>query len=135
VSPKKTLPVGGELVCAFMGKYAPEHQIIHLELPTMHKPLVIAPERLAVPCISESCLPSLFIDEVDIIMPELVLRGFVICLKMGDTMVISGGGIIASAPYTKKKGVSPVAWLDVWWTHSAHGSSSIHLAPSIFKQS
>jgi hypothetical protein len=40
--PKRTLPAGGELVQAFMGKYAPEHQII------------IAPKRLVVPCISES---------------------------------------------------------------------------------
>jgi hypothetical protein len=28
-------------------------------------------------------LPSLFIDEVDIITPELVLRGFIVCLNMG----------------------------------------------------
>jgi hypothetical protein len=34
---------------------------------------------------------------------------------------------MASAPYTKKKGVSPVARLgDVRLPHSAHGSSSIH---------
>jgi hypothetical protein len=112
-----------------------ELQIVHLELPTLHKPLVVASERLAVPCISESCLPSLFIDEVDIITPELVLRGFIVCLNMGETMVISGG-ITASAPYTKKKGVSPVAQLkDVWLAHSVHESSSIHLAPYFFKQS
>jgi hypothetical protein len=50
-------------------------------------------------------------------------------------MVISGG-ITASAPYTKKKGVSPVAQLkDVWLAHSVHESSSIHLAPYFFKQS
>jgi hypothetical protein len=83
--PERTLPAGGKLVCIFMGKYAPEHQIVHLELPTMHEPLVIAPERLAVPCISESCLSSSFVDEVDIITPELVLCGFVVCLNMrGD---------------------------------------------------
>jgi hypothetical protein len=70
--------------------------------------MVIAPERLIVLCISKSCLPSSLIDEVDIITPELVLRGFVVCL---DTEGDHGGlrGIIASAPYTKKKGVSPVA--------------------------
>jgi hypothetical protein len=53
-----------------MGKYALEHQIIHLELPTMQKSL-------------ESCLPSSFIDKVDIITLELVLRGFVVCLNTG----------------------------------------------------
>jgi hypothetical protein len=67
--PERTLPVGGELVCAFTGEYAPEHQIVHLELPTMHELLVIAPERLTLPCILEHCLPSSLINEVDIITP------------------------------------------------------------------
>jgi hypothetical protein len=83
VSPKKDPPRGGEIVCAFMGKYAPEHQIIHLELPTMHEPLVIASEHMTVPCISERCLPSSFINKVDIITPELILHGFVVCLNTG----------------------------------------------------
>jgi hypothetical protein len=39
--PERTLPVEGELVQAFTRKYAQEHQIIHLELHTMHKPLVV----------------------------------------------------------------------------------------------
>jgi hypothetical protein len=65
----------------------PEHQIVHLELPTVHEPLVIAAECLSVPCVLESCLPSSLIDEVDIITPELVLHGFVICLDTGG-----GGG-------------------------------------------
>jgi hypothetical protein len=43
--------VGGELVYTFTGKYALEHQIVHLELPTMHNLLVVAPEHLVVPCI------------------------------------------------------------------------------------
>jgi hypothetical protein len=51
VSPEKDPPSGGELVCAFTGKYVSEHQIIHLELPTMHKLMVIALEHLTVPCI------------------------------------------------------------------------------------
>jgi hypothetical protein len=68
---------------AFTGKYAPEYQIVHLELPIMHKPLVVASEHLAVPCILESCFPSFFVEKVDIIMPKLVLRSFVICLQMG----------------------------------------------------
>jgi hypothetical protein len=49
----------------------------------MHKPLVVAPERLAIPGILESYLPSSFVDKVDIITPELVLHGFVVCLHMG----------------------------------------------------
>jgi hypothetical protein len=51
--PKKMLPTGGELVYTFTGKYASEQQIVHLELPSVHKLLVIASKRLAVPCISE----------------------------------------------------------------------------------
>jgi hypothetical protein len=73
--------VGATLVQAFLGKYALENQIVHLELPTMHKPLVIAPERLAVLCILESCLPSCFIDQVNIIVLKLVLCGFIVCLN------------------------------------------------------
>jgi hypothetical protein len=53
--PKRTLLAGGELVCAVMGG---EHQIVHLVLPTIHKPLVIALERMVVPCISVSHLLS-----------------------------------------------------------------------------
>jgi hypothetical protein len=59
---------------------APGHP---LELPTMHKLLVVAPECLTVPRISESYLPSYFVDKVDIITLELVLHGFVVCLNMG----------------------------------------------------
>jgi hypothetical protein len=52
----------------------------------MHEPLVIAPERMTVLCILDSCLPSPIIDEVDIITLELVLRGFVICLDTGGRL-------------------------------------------------
>jgi hypothetical protein len=81
--PERTLPAGGELVQAFSGKYAPEHQIVHLELPTLQKPLVIALEHLAVQRILESCLPSCLIDQVNVITPELVLCGFIVCFNMG----------------------------------------------------
>jgi hypothetical protein len=87
-----TFPTGGELVHSLTGKNAPKHQIVHLELPTTHEPLVIAPERLTVPCVSKSCLPSLLVDEVDIIMPKLVLRGFVLCLDTGEDHDDFGGG-------------------------------------------
>jgi hypothetical protein len=59
-----------------------EHQIVHLELPAMHEPLMIAPECLMVLCILDSCLPSSFVDKVDVIISELVLRGFIICLDV-----------------------------------------------------
>jgi hypothetical protein len=50
-------------------------------------------------------------------------------------MVISEGRT-TPAPYTKKKGVSPMARLgDVQLADSAHESSSIHLEPCFFKQS
>jgi hypothetical protein len=78
-----TLPAGGELVCAFTGQYAPEHHVAHLKLPATHESLVIALEHLTVPCISDSCLPSSLVDEINIITPELVLRGFIICLDTG----------------------------------------------------
>jgi hypothetical protein len=81
--PKRTLSPRRELMQAFLGKYASEHQIVHLELPIMHKSLVIAPERLAVPCISESYLSSCFIDQVNIIKSELILHSFVIHLDTG----------------------------------------------------
>jgi hypothetical protein len=109
-----------------------EQQIIHPELPAMHKLLMIALKRLVIPCILERCLPSSFINKVNIITPELVLRDFVIFLNMGK-----GNGnfweITASAPYTKKKGISLVAQFEgVRLAHSAHESSSIHLSPSFF---
>jgi hypothetical protein len=119
-------PSRGELVCAFTGEYTLEYHITHLELPATHEPLVIAPERLTVLCVSDSCLPSSLVDEVNIITPEQVLRGFIICLDTWEPMVISRERI-ASTPYTKKKGVSPVARIgDVRLPQSAHESSSIH---------
>jgi hypothetical protein len=48
--------------------------------------------------------------------------------------MVTSGGITTSAPYTKKKGVSPVALLeDARLAHNVHGSSSIHLVPCFFK--
>jgi hypothetical protein len=76
------LPARGELVSSFSSENPPEHQIVQLELSAAHEPLLVAFECLAVPCIFNSRLPSSFIDEVDILTPELVLRGFVVCLDM-----------------------------------------------------
>ena len=47
------------------------------ELPTMHKPLMITPERLVVACISDCCSPPSFINEVHIVMPQFFLHGFI----------------------------------------------------------
>jgi hypothetical protein len=77
-----SLPNGGELVGTLLSEHPPEHQIIHLELPAMHKPLLIAPECLAVPCIFNSRLASSFVNKVNIFTPELVLHGFVVCMDM-----------------------------------------------------
>jgi hypothetical protein len=74
---------------------------MHLELPTTHEVLMIASECLAVPCIHDNYLPSLLIDEVDVLMPKLVLCGFVVYLGTkgahGDLR-----GRIASTLYTMK---------------------------------
>jgi hypothetical protein len=97
---------------------------------------VVASERLAVPCISESYLPSSFIDKIDIIMSELVMRSFVVCLNMGEGGMVISGGDNNFSPIHQKERRLPVAQLeDVWLAHNAHGSSSIHLASCFFKQS
>jgi hypothetical protein len=50
--------------------------------------------------------------------------------------MVTSEGRMASAPYTKKKGVSPVARLgDIRLPYSAHKSSSIHFLPCFFKPS
>jgi hypothetical protein len=75
-----TFPARGMFVHALLTKHPPEDQIIHLELPALHEPLVVALERLPVAYIFNSSLPSLLVDQVDILTSELVLRGFVVCL-------------------------------------------------------
>jgi hypothetical protein len=48
--------------------------------------------------------------------------------------MVTSEGRMASALYTMKKCISPVAQLgEVWLPHSAHGSSSIHFLPCFFK--
>jgi hypothetical protein len=74
------LSTGGEIVSSFSSEHPPEHQIVHLELSAAHEPLLVAFECLAVLCIFNSRLPSSFINEVDILTPELVLHDFVVCL-------------------------------------------------------
>jgi hypothetical protein len=78
--PNRDLPNRGKFVHALPAKHPPEDQIIHLEVPASHEPLVVAPERLPVVCIFNSSLPYSLVDQIDILTPELVLRGFIICL-------------------------------------------------------
>jgi hypothetical protein len=75
-----TFSAGGKFVHALPAKHPPEDQIIHLELLTSHEPLVVALERLPVACIFNNSLPSSLVNQVDILTPELVLRGFVVYL-------------------------------------------------------
>jgi hypothetical protein len=78
--PVGTFPAGGKFVYALLAKHPPKDQIIHLELPASHELLAVALERLLVACIFNSSLPSSFIDQVDILTPELFLRDFIVCL-------------------------------------------------------
>jgi hypothetical protein len=43
----------------------------------MHKLLVVAPERLVVPCIPDRHSPSMFVDEVHVLTPQLFLHRFI----------------------------------------------------------
>ena len=43
----------------------------------MHKPLMIAPERLVVACISDCCSPSSLVDEVNVLETLLFLLALV----------------------------------------------------------
>ena len=54
-----------------------EDEVASPELPTMHEPLMIAPERLVVACILDCCSPPSFVNEVHVVMPQLLLHGFV----------------------------------------------------------
>jgi hypothetical protein len=40
----------------------------------MHEPLMIAPERLVVPCVSDCCSPSSLVDEVHVLATLLFLQ-------------------------------------------------------------
>jgi hypothetical protein len=40
----------------------------------MHEPLMVTPERLVVPCISDCYSPSSFVDKVYILVTLLLLR-------------------------------------------------------------
>jgi hypothetical protein len=134
-----TFPAWGMFVHALPTKHPPEDQIIHLELPALHEPLVVAPERLPVAYIFNSSLPSLLVNQVDILTSELVLRGFVICLYTqrahDDFRGKDDLGPIHHEERCLSHG-SPMARLSEFrLPHSAHGSSSIHFLSCFFKPS
>ena len=54
-----------------------EDEVASPELPAVHEPLVIAPERLVVACISDCCSPPSFVNEVHVVTLQLLLHGFV----------------------------------------------------------
>jgi hypothetical protein len=78
--PNGTFSTGGKFLHALPVKHPSEDKIIHLELSALHEPLMVVPERLPVACSFNSRLPSLLVDQVDIITLELLLHGFILCL-------------------------------------------------------
>ena len=71
------LPAGGEFMEPCSVQDPSVDEVASPELPTLHEPLMIAPERLVLACISDCCSPPSFVDEVDIVTPLLLLHGFV----------------------------------------------------------
>ena len=76
------LPAGGEFVEPRSVQDPSEDEVASPELPTVHEPLMIAPERLVVACVSDCCSPSSLVDEVDIITPLLLLHKFIKSLDL-----------------------------------------------------
>jgi hypothetical protein len=74
--PEGTFLAGGKFVHALSVKHPPEDQIIHLELPALNKPLVVAPKRLPVACIFNSNI------EEDALHAEVLCRPK--CDREGD---------------------------------------------------
>ena len=54
-----------------------EDEVASPELPTVHEPLMIAPERLVVACILDCCSPPSLVNEVHVVASQLLLHGFV----------------------------------------------------------
>ena len=63
------LPAEGEFMEPYSVLDSPQDEVASLELPAVHKPLMIAPERLVVACISDCCSPPSFANEVHIVTP------------------------------------------------------------------
>ena len=75
-----SLPAGGEFMEPRSIQDLSKDEVASPELPTVHEPLMIAPERLVVACVSDCCSPPSLGDEVGIVTPLLLLHGFVISL-------------------------------------------------------
>ena len=60
----------------------PQDEVPSPELPTVHEPLMITPERLVVAYISDCSSPLSFVNEVHIVTPQLFLHGFVKSLDL-----------------------------------------------------
>ena len=58
-------------------RYPSEDKVPGPEFPTMHKPFMVALERLVVACILDCGLPPPFVDKVDVVSPEFFLQGFI----------------------------------------------------------
>jgi hypothetical protein len=43
----------------------------------MHEPLMIVPERLVVPCVSDCCSPPALVDEVHVLTTLLFLQALI----------------------------------------------------------
>ena len=71
------LPAGGKFVEPCSAQDPSEDEVASPELPTVHEPLMIAPERLVVACISDCCSPPSFVNEVHVVTPQLLLHGFI----------------------------------------------------------
>jgi len=74
---ERPLPAGGEFVEPRSVQDPSEDEVASPELPTVHEPLMIAPERLVVACISDCCSPPSLVNEVHVVAPQLLLHGFV----------------------------------------------------------
>ena len=70
-------PAGGEFVEPFSVQDPSEDEVASPELHTVHEPLMIAPERLVVACLSDCCSPPSLINGVHVVTPQLLLHGFV----------------------------------------------------------
>src|SRR6185503_5312613 len=74
---ERPLPAGGEFVEPRSVQDPSEDEVASPELPTVHEPLTVAPERLVVACISDRCSPPSLVNEVHVVAPQLLLHGFV----------------------------------------------------------
>src|SRR6185437_9407296 len=68
-NPEGPLPAGGKFVEPCSAQDPSEDEVASPELPTVHEPLMIAPERLVVACISDCCSPPSLINEVHVVTP------------------------------------------------------------------